>query len=310
MTSAVRIWAGSMRSRPSGRAVRLDGYGRQMGVRGDERTVVPIEADRSAAGAGGLGGVGRPLSRRLFVAEVWLVLGVSLGASALWAAVRYIGDLTAPVPLRRQVAELNSSAAPGRPWLDLALQLVGIATALVPALLALNLLARDGGGPSAIGLDCRQPSRDVGFGAGLAAMVGGTGLGLYLLAWHSGVNLTVVPTSLPAVWWRVPVLLASAVENALLEEVVVVGYLLTRLRRFGWNDRTALATSAVLRGSYHLYQGFGGFVANLLMGLLFGRIYQRHGRIGPLVVAHSLIDSVAFVGYVILVGKVSWLPQP
>ncbi len=176
--------------------------------------------------------------------------------------------------------------------------------------MALNLLARDGGGPSAIGLDCRQPSRDVGFGAGLAAMVGGTGLGLYLLAWHSGVNLTVVPTSLPAVWWRVPVLLASAVENALLEEVVVVGYLLTRLRRFGWNDRTALATSAVLRGSYHLYQGFGGFVANLLMGLLFGRIYQRHGRIGPLVVAHSLIDSVAFVGYVILVGKVSWLPQP
>jgi membrane protease YdiL (CAAX protease family) len=241
---------------------------------------------------------------------VWLVFGVCLGASALWAAVRYIGDLTAPGPLRRQVAELNASAAPGRPWLDLALQLVGIATAVVPALLALNLLVRDGGGPSAIGFDRSQPARDAGTGAGLAAAVGGTGLGIYLLAWRSGVNLTVVPTSLPDVWWRIPVLVLSAVENAVLEEVVVVGYLLTRLCQLGWNGRAALVTSAVLRGSYHLYQGLGGFAANVAMGLLFGRIYQRWGRIGPLVVAHSLIDTVAFVGYVALTGRVSWLPTP
>ncbi|WP_322750212.1 MULTISPECIES: CPBP family intramembrane glutamic endopeptidase [unclassified Frankia] len=281
-----------------------------MSVRGDDRGTASVDVDRSDAGTGSLDGVDRPLSRRLLVAEVWLVFGVSLGASALWAAVRYIGDLTAPGPLRSQVAELNSSAAPGRPWLDLALQLVGVATALVPALLALYLLVRDGGGPSAIGFDRREPIRDICFGAGLAALVGGAGLGLYLLAWHSGANLTVVPTSLPDVWWRIPVLLLSAVENAVLEEVVVVGYLLTRLRQVGCNDRSALATSAILRGSYHLYQGLGGFVANLIMGLLFGRIYQRWGRIGPLVVAHSLIDSVAFVGYATLAGRVSWLPTP
>jgi len=28
----------------------------------------------------------------------------------------------------------------------------------------------------------------------------------------------------------------------------------------------------------------------------------------PLVVAHTLIDATAFVGYVALHGKVSWLP--
>jgi hypothetical protein len=32
--------------------------------------------------------------------------------------------------------------------------------------------------------------------------------------------------------------------------------------------------------------------------------------VGPLVAAHSLIDIVAFVGYVLLAGRVDWLPTP
>jgi hypothetical protein len=30
--------------------------------------------------------------------------------------------------------------------------------------------------------------------------------------------------------------------------------------------------------------------------------------VGPMIVAHSLIDAVAFIGYALLVGHVSWLP--
>jgi hypothetical protein len=30
----------------------------------------------------------------------------------------------------------------------------------------------------------------------------------------------------------------------------------------------------------------------------------------PLIVAHTLIDSVAFIGYAYLTGRVSWLPLP
>ena len=59
---------------------------------------------------------------------------------------------------------------------------------------------------------------------------------------------------------------------------------------------------------YHLYQGFGGFLANAAMGLLFGRLFQHKGRLVRLVLAHSLIDAGAFVGYVMLHGHVSWLP--
>jgi membrane protease YdiL (CAAX protease family) len=72
----------------------------------------------------------------------------------------------------------------------------------------------------------------------------------------------------------------------------------------------ALAASAVLRGSYHLYQGLGGFFGNMAMGVVFVLLYRRWGRVGPLVAAHSLIDIVAFVGYVLLAGRVDWLPTP
>ena len=50
------------------------------------------------------------------------------------------------------------------------------------------------------------------------------------VAARPGSNLTVVPESLPHVWWRIPVLVLSALQNATLEEVLVVGYLLHRLQ--------------------------------------------------------------------------------
>jgi hypothetical protein len=47
-----------------------------------------------------------------------------------------------------------------------------------------------------------------------------------------GVSLNVVAEHLPAMWWRIPVLL-SAAHDGLLEEVLVVGYLLRRLDQLG-----------------------------------------------------------------------------
>jgi membrane protease YdiL (CAAX protease family) len=80
----------------------------------------------------------------------------------------------------------------------------------------------------------------------------------------------------------------------------MIGYLLTRLRQLGWSaDRSVLA-AALLRGCYHLYQGFGGFVGNTVMGLVFGRVWQRTGRLWPLIGAHAIIDVVVFVGYALL----------
>jgi membrane protease YdiL (CAAX protease family) len=249
-----------------------------------------------------------PRDRRLLRWEIIALFAVSLGASGVYAFVSFIGSLTAHQALRSQHAVLNGSQAPGRPVLDLFLQLVSIASAAAPVLLAFYLLARNGESPSAIGVDRSQPWRDLRRGAALAALIGGSGLGLYFIAYKSGISLNIVAESLPDVWWRIPVLILSALQDGLLEEVLVTGYLLTRLRKLGVRPARAVAISAVLRGSYHLYQGFGGFIGNAIMGVIFGTLFLRWRRATPMIIAHTLIDTVAFVGYALLVGHVSWLP--
>jgi len=251
--------------------------------------------------------------RRGLVAEGLVVLGLSLGSSAAYAILRIIDRLTVNVPLNRQSSSLNNSVTPDRPWLDLAYQLANIGFALVPVVLALYLLGRIHP-PSAtlspgrfIGLDSRRPGRDLAVGALLAALIGIPGLGLYLAARALGLNTQVAAANLSGAWWTVPVLLLAAAQNATLEEVVMVGYLFTRLRQVGWQVPVVIGASALVRGAYHLYQGFGGFAGNLAMGLVFGLVYRRTGRVGPLVVAHTVIDVVAFIGYTLAKDHVSWL---
>lgn len=248
-------------------------------------------------------------ANRVLVKEIWLVLALSLGASAVSALISFTGVLTSHHPLGDQTAVIVGSRAPGRPWLDLAWQIFAVVTALVPVALVAHLLARGGESLRTLGFDRRDGVRDLARGAAVAACVGAAGLAFYLAAVAVGVNLTVDPAQLPGAWWRVPVLIAVAAQNAVLEEVIVLGYLTRRLEQLGWSFKRRTAASAVLRGSYHLYQGFGGFVANLVMGGLFCYLYRRWGRVMPLVVAHTLIDVVALVGATYLIGKVGWLPS-
>src|SRR3984893_4320051 len=204
--------------------------------------------------------------------ELFAVFAISLGASGVNALLNLIGSLLQRQSLSSQQALLVGPRAPNH-WLDLVLQLVGIAEALTPVVLVFYLLARSGEGPAGIGLGASQPGPDITRGAVLAAVIGGAGLGLYLAAFHLGISLNVVPEALPAVWWRIPVLILSAAHDGILEEVLVVGYLLRRLDQLGWTPWKAVAFSAVLRGSYHLYQGFR-----------------------------------AVLGYAVLHGHVSWIP--
>ncbi|MFJ6484290.1 CPBP family intramembrane glutamic endopeptidase [Streptomyces sp. NPDC091682] len=249
--------------------------------------------------------------RRLLRTETLLVLALSLGASGVSALISFIGSLTKPGGLKDQAATLNGSYAPGRPWLDLAWQLFGIASALVPVLLVAHLLTREGApGLRALGFDRTRPWWDLGRGALVAAGIGSAGLAFYLGARSTGFNLTVVPEALPDVWWKFPVLILSALQNALVEEIIVLAYLLRRLGQLGWSPMAALLASSALRGSYHLYQGIGGFIGNMVMGVVFVLAYRRWGRVAPLFVAHALLDIVAFGGYALLAGKVGWLPTP
>jgi membrane protease YdiL (CAAX protease family) len=187
-------------------------------------------------------------ARRVLRNETLLVLGLSLGASGVSALISFVGAVTKPGGLKDQAATLNSSAAPGRPWLDLAWQLFGITTALVPVALVAHFLLREGG-LRTLGFDRTKPWPDLARGALIAAVIGSTGIAFYLVARGLGSNLTVVPEALPDVWWKYPVLILSAIQNAVLEEVIVVGYLLRRLGQLGWSPGSSLISSYVLRGS-------------------------------------------------------------
>lgn len=251
------------------------------------------------------------LSRRLLVLETLLVLGVSLGQSAWYSILSIIDLMTRHVVLSTQTTTMNNSVTPDRPWLDLLYQLSNIAFPLVPVGLAIYLLATrarpDAGVGATLGVRPARWGFDLGWGALLFVGIGVPGLGLYLGARALGFNTNVAPANLTAHWWTLPVLVLAAAMNGVLEETVMLGYLFTRWRQAGLAPIWVVATSALIRGSYHLYQGFGGFVGNVVMGLIFGTFYLRTKRLLPLVVAHTLLDVASFVGYSLLHGHVSWL---
>jgi membrane protease YdiL (CAAX protease family) len=239
-----------------------------------------------------------------------LVFSITLGLSGVRSLLSLLDSLLQPTPLSEQTVAINVPRAAAS-LIDLLYQLVSACQLSAWGGLALYLLWRSGLGPATVGLVRRGRAAigaDFAGGAGLAALIGLPGLVFYLATRAIGINLTVVPAALNDVWWRAPVLVLLAAGNAWAEEVLVVGYFITRLRQLGWAENKSLFAAAVLRGSYHLYQGFGGFIGNLLMGLVFGRFWQRTNRLWPLIVAHTLIDTVAFVGYTLLHNHVSWLP--
>lgn len=246
-------------------------------------------------------------SRRLGI-EIAVVLLISLGQSAIYGILRIWDKMTREVVLSQQTTTMNTSTTPDRPWLDFAYQVAGTIFPLMPVALVLYLLwvhePPDGGPCRAMGFDLRQPGRDLLWGLGIFAVIGALGLAFYILAWNLGINTQVMPANLAENWWTVPILVARAIMNGILEEIVMIGYLFTRWAQRKGNVWVILVASAVIRGGYHLYQGWGGFIGNMVMGLAFGLLYLRIKRVMPLVIVHSLLDIVAFLG----AGLLQYLP--
>lgn len=243
--------------------------------------------------------------------ELLAVLGVSYGMSGIFALLSF---LRAQITINHGAGFSNVATAPlnqGKettyPWLDILDQLAGVLNGVLPAFLAVVLLMRSPAGRGlGIGLD-RLRLREIGQGAGFALLLGAPGLALVYFARKAGLNAQIVVTDFPDVWYRIPVLLLDAFQDGIAEEIIVGAFVLTRLRQMGWSNPRALGASAILRGSYHLYQGYGGFLGNAVMGVVFGWWFQRTRRVWPLVIAHFVIDAVSFIGYIYLKDRVSWL---
>jgi uncharacterized protein len=242
--------------------------------------------------------------RRALRIELVIVLSVTFGLSAVTAILQLADSVLRNLSAQR--IPLN----PRRSYfgvIDLGLNVTFVVQLVAWGGLGLYLLWRSGLSPARIGLGRFGWRTDLAGGVGLAALIGLPGLALYLAARALRLNASVVPSSLGDTWWRVPMLLLVAFANGWAEEIIVVGYLLTRLEQLGVRPRVALLWSSVLRGTYHLYQGFGAGLGNVAMGLVFGYAWQRTGRLWPLVIAHGIIDAVTFVGYALLAAHLHWL---
>jgi membrane protease YdiL (CAAX protease family) len=251
--------------------------------------------------------------------EVVILLSVCVGYSAASSFVSFLQTLYQDHGFAGTVQSLNTSKAPpNRHWFDLVYQLLGDARNLAFAALALYLLSRTpeaarmitksrASGGFGIGVDRSRPARDALHGAALATIIGLPGLGLYFTARAMGLNATIATSGLPDVWWRYPALVLSAFQNGALEEIVWVGFLLTRFRQLGWSDQRAIGVSALIRGLYHAYQGFGGFIGNAVMGVVYCFYFTKTRRVMPLIIAHTIQDTVVFIGYAALSPHLSWI---
>jgi hypothetical protein len=164
--------------------------------------------------------------------------------------------------------------------------------AMVP--LALFLLARTGQSPRVLGLGLPSFRRDIFPGIGLAAASFGAEIVLLiplapiLTRYSSLVSKTPVG-HVPGYYvvWA----LVMSITTAISEEVLVNGYLITRLDQLGWTSNHALALSLLLRTSYHVYYGLG-FLLTIPFGYFVTRSFQKHRQLNRPIAAHFIFDAV------------------
>lgn len=233
--------------------------------------------------------------RRAIRWEILIVLAVTFGASGIRAVLRLVEAATMPEDLSEQTTTLNARQS-SLIWFDPAFQLISSAVLVAWGGLALFLLLRHV--PAALSL--RPHWRDILPGLGLAALIGIPGLGFYVGAVQLGLSREVVPSGLDTSVQDLLLLVLNSWANGFAEEILVVAWLCTRLRQLRVPWVWVFVASAVLRGSYHLYQGYSAGLGNMVMGLVFVWFFYRTGKVWPLVIAHGVIDTVAFVGYQVL----------
>lgn len=229
--------------------------------------------------------------------EIVLVLGATLGLSGVYSLLALLRAALATTPIANQTTQLNPTRDVFPVW-DVVYGVLNVVGDLFLVGLVIYLLWEPGRSAfRAIGLDFSRIGSDVLRALAVGLAIGIPGLGLYLAGRALGMTLAVAAAPATPPWWTIMVLVLSAVRAGLLEEVIMLGWLFDRLRRLGVGPIATILTSAAIRGVYHAYQGLPAILGNFVMGLVFGWAYRRWGRVMPLVIAHTLIDITAFVGY-------------
>ncbi len=160
--------------------------------------------------------------------------------------------------------------------------------------IALLLLSRTGQGPKVLGLGWPGLRSDIIPALGLIGASWGCEIAVLialgpLLTANSKFNAPSPVGNVPH-YYLIWGLMISA-TTAVTEEVLMNGYLMTRLSQLGWSPKAALILGIALRTSYHVYYGIG-FVATIPIAYFLTRSFQKNGRLTRPIVAHFLYDAI------------------
>ena len=182
----------------------------------------------------------------------------------------------------------------GHPLANLVVGILSYLSVAAVVPLALLLLTRTGQPPRMLGLGRPSLRQDIWPGLGLAAASFGAEIPMVIvlapvLAHESTLVNRISIGHVPGYYviWGI----AMSAITAIAEEVLVNGYLITRLNQLGWTPRSALILSLALRTSYHVYYGLG-FLLTIPFGYLVTRSFQKHRRLNRSIAAHFLFDAV------------------
>jgi membrane protease YdiL (CAAX protease family) len=104
-----------------------------------------------------------------------------------------------------------------------------------------------------------------------------------------GLARTILPQSRP----ELVRFLGLAMTAGICEEFLYRGFAMAVFLRAGLPTSVAVLLSSVLFGLAHLYQGRGGLLATMILGLAFGMLRVASASLIPVVFCHTAVDVVA-----------------
>jgi membrane protease YdiL (CAAX protease family) len=235
-----------------------------------------------------------PRERRLLGWELLVVLGIFPLASGVVPGL--IGLVSGWLSDGTAEGSYYLVSLPDHVALSLPLDLLDQLVDVMPAVLVAYLLTRSGEGLAGIGLDRSRLTSDAGLLflvmilAYLGPMLAGKGLleavGLEQFTLASRTDTVTEPMV------YLLVVGAGAVVAGVVEELVVLGYLVHRLEQLGWRASRIVAVAVLVRVSFHVYYG-PGLVWVALWAAASVLLYLRVRRLLPFVVVHALWDLQA-----------------
>jgi membrane protease YdiL (CAAX protease family) len=231
------------------------------------------------------------LTRSSLVTETWFVMLAFLWPAVTAAVVTFAEGVAGKQPVR------FATLVAGNEPFNLVFGILAYLPVAAVVPLALYVLSRTGQTPRWLGMGAPRFMADVLPGVGLAAAAFGCELGLAivlapLLRAIKHLKLTVPTGHVPT--YFIVYGIAISIFTAVTEEVLVNGYLITRLGQLGWSPNAALLLSLALRTSYHVYYGVG-FIFTVPFGYFVTRSFQKHRRLNRAVAAHFLYDATLTV---------------